>query len=188
MNRIALAAMALIVSALGARADETGAVWSALREGGAVAILRHARAPGTGDPPGFRLGDCASQRNLDAAGRAQAGALGARFRQERVPVTEVRSSRWCRGLDTATAAFPEITVTPDPSLDSFFDERQAGPAQTEALRRLVADWRGRKEALVLVTHQVNITALTGIYPAEGELVVIRGKADGGVAVLGRTTP
>lgn len=188
MNRIALVALGLILSALGARADEAAALWAALREGGAVAVVRHARAPGTGDPPGFRLGDCATQRNLDAAGRAQAAALGARFRQERVAVGEARSSRWCRAAETAALAFPEVAVAPDPALDSFFDERSAAPAQTDAARALVARWRGRTTTLVLVTHQVNVTALTGVVPAEGEIVVVRGTDAGGATVLGRLRP
>lgn len=188
MNRVALVALALVLSALGARADEAAALWDALREGGAVAVVRHARAPGTGDPPGFRLGDCATQRNLDAAGRAQAAALGARFRQERVAVGEVRSSRWCRAAETAALAFPEIAASPDAALDSVFDERPSGPARTEAARVLVARWRGRATTLVLVTHQVNVTALTGVAPAEGEIVVVRGTDAGGATVLGHLRP
>ncbi|WP_375459742.1 histidine phosphatase family protein [uncultured Enterovirga sp.] len=188
MIKTALLAFGLILSAVSARAAEGGELWSALRDGGVVAMVRHARAPGTGDPAGFRLGDCASQRNLDAAGRSQAVALGARFRQERVPVTEVRSSRWCRAFDTAALAFPEVGLTPDSALDSFFGEREAGPGQTDSVRALVAGWRDRNTALLLVTHQVNITALTGVYPAEGEVVVLRGTAAGVVTVLGRLKP
>ncbi|HEY8381965.1 MAG TPA: histidine phosphatase family protein [Microvirga sp.] len=156
--------------------------WQALREGGTVALLRHARAPGTGDPAGFVLEDCRTQRNLSEEGRAQARRIGEAFRAERVPVGRVLSSRWCRGLDTARLAFGDRTE-PFPPLDSFFGGRSAEPAQTQAVRELIAGWRGQPGVLVLVTHQVNITALTGIFPAEGEVIVLRpGGADGFSAV------
>jgi broad specificity phosphatase PhoE len=184
MLRAALLLLAFL-PAVPAAANE--AAWAALRAGGTVALVRHARAPGTGDPPAFRLGDCATQRNLSEAGRDQASRLGARFRAEMVPVTEVRSSRWCRALDTANLAFPAVIVTPDAALDSFFGERDAGSAQTRRLRALVENWAGRQPTLVLVTHQVNITALTGMFAAEGEVVVLLPKS-GGFEVAGRIAP
>jgi phosphohistidine phosphatase SixA len=145
----------------------------ALVEGGAVALLRHAAAPGTGDPPGFRLGDCATQRNLSETGRRQAAELGLKLRQGGVAIAEARSSRWCRALDTARLAFPDLAVEPDPALDSFFDDRASRDRQTEAARALVRSWQGRPGVLALITHQVNITALTEVFPAEGEIVVLR---------------
>jgi phosphohistidine phosphatase SixA len=152
-----------------ARADEAAA-WQALREGGIV-LFRHAIAPGVGDPPNFRLGECATQRNLDAAGRAQAARIGAVFRREAVAVGEVLSSRWCRALETAELAFPG-RVTPAPAFDSFFQDRADEPEQTAAARRRLMAWNG-PGALVVVSHQVNITALTGVVPASGEGVVLR---------------
>lgn len=160
------------------------AAWEALKTDGAVAILRHARAPGTGDPPGFRLEDCATQRNLSEEGRAQARRIGAAFRREGVRVGAVLASRWCRGLDTARLAFGE--ATPFPPLDSFFAAGDRA-AQTAALRERIGAWRG-PGALVLVTHQVNITALTEVFPAEGEVLALRRRADGEIAVVGRVTP
>lgn len=161
-----------------------GPVLAALAEGGMVAVIRHAEAPGTGDPPGFRLGDCSTQRNLSEAGRRQAAELGRRFRAAGVLVTTVRSSRWCRALETAALAFPDTSVEPDAALDSFFARPDLGKRQTDQARRNIDRWRGRQGVLAMVTHQVNITALTGIMPADAEVVVLR-PGIAGFEVLGR---
>jgi phosphohistidine phosphatase SixA len=163
-------------------ASETG--WAALREGGIV-LFRHANAPGTGDPPGFRLDDCTTQRNLDAAGRAQARRIGEAFATAGITVTAVLASRWCRARDTAELAFPG-RVKAEPAFDSFFDERRLGPERTAAARHVMDRWQG-PGALVVVTHQVNITALTGIVPASGEGVALT-RQDGGWRVAGRIRP
>ena len=181
--RIALAWTILLtlVGALPASASE--AAWQALREGGAVALFRHARAPGTGDPQGFRLEDCATQRNLSAEGREQARGIGEQFSARGVPVVQVLSSRWCRSLDTARLAFGSL-AEPFPPLDSFFSERDGREAQTRAVRELVEGWRS-DGVLALVTHQVNITALTGVFPAVGEVLVLKPKAGAGFEIVGR---
>lgn len=184
--RIALAWTILLTLAGALPASSSEAAWQALREGGAVALFRHARAPGTGDPPGFRLEDCATQRNLSAEGREQARGIGEQFRAWGIPVVRVLSSRWCRSLDTARLAFGS-QVEPFPPLDSFFSERKGREAQTRAVRELVEGWRS-DGVLALVTHQVNITALTGIFPAEGEAVVLRPRAGAGFDIVGRIQP
>jgi phosphohistidine phosphatase SixA len=166
-----------------ARADAAGegAAWQALRSGGHALLLRHALAPGTGDPSNFVLTDCATQRNLSAAGRDQARRLGAAIREAGVRVDRVLSSRWCRALETARLM--EIgPVEPFPPIDSFFQDRGAGPAQTRAVEAFLAGLG--PSTVVMVTHQVNITALTGIVPRSGEGVVVRPSADG-VTVVGR---
>jgi broad specificity phosphatase PhoE len=160
--------------------------WQALRQGGTVALFRHARAPGTGDPANFRLDDCSTQRNLSAEGRLQAQRIGEQFRARQVPVERVLSSRWCRSLDTARLAFGPMTE-PAPALDSFFSGRDQEPAQTQAVRQIVEGWRSNG-VLVLVTHQVNITALTGIFPGEGEMLVLKPKTETGFDVVGRIRP
>lgn len=174
-----LAAVALLpprrAPALAPAADP----WETLRAGG-IALFRHAHAPGTGDPPGMRLGECATQRNLDAEGRAQARRIGAALRAAGVEIGAVLASRWCRAAETAELAFPG-RLRPEPAFDSFFAERGEGPARTEAARRTLLAWDG-PGALVVVTHQVNITALTGIVPASGEGVVL---AQATLAVAGR---
>lgn len=161
------------------------AAWEALRRGDAVALFRHARAPGSGDPPGMRLGDCATQRNLDDAGRAQARRIGEAFRAEGVAVGAVLASRWCRAAETAELAFPGLARA-EPAFDSFFDDRGEGPARMASARRVLLDWHG-PGALVAVTHQVNVTALTGVFPSSGEGVVL-GRDGGGLVVTGRIRP
>ena len=153
-----------------AQAGSEQASWAALRDG-AILVLRHANAPGGGDPVGLKLGDCSTQRNLDAAGRAQARRIGERLRQERVTIGAVWASPWCRTRETA-ALLQAGTVHEVPAVASFFDDRTLEPAQTAAARDALLAWRG-PGALVVVTHQLNIGALTGVFPASGEGVVLR---------------
>ena len=148
-------------------------------------LFRHADAPGTGDPTGFRLGDCSTQRNLGEQGRRQAARIGERFRAERVLVAVVLSSQWCRATETAELAFPG-KVQQEPAFNSFFDTRSEGPAMTSRGRAILEAWRG-PGTLVVTTHQVNITALTGIVPAEGEGIVLRAAPDA-LSIIGRIRP
>ncbi len=185
---LALALVSLGALASGsacAQSSDTG--WGALAPTGVV-LFRHAQAPGVGDPPQFKLGDCATQRNLSAEGREQARRLGERFRARGVQVGAVRTSQWCRTRETAELAFPG-QARDAPAFNSFFGDYGSAPAQTAAALAELAAWRG-PGVLVVVTHQVNITALTGVYPASGEGVVVRRRADGaaGVEVVGRVAP
>jgi phosphohistidine phosphatase SixA len=174
---LALAAFAPAVPA------STDAAWAALQSGGHVLIVRHAQTvPGIGDPPDFRRDDCATQRNLSDAGRAQAKAMGERIAAAGVRVAEVLSSGWCRSLDTARIAFGRATHFPP--LDSFFDDRGGEARQSAAVRERVRAWRG-PGTLALVTHQVNITALTGEVPAMGEAIVLAPGGASGFGVVGR---
>ena len=156
-----------------------------LRQGGLVLLLRHARTePGTGDPPGFRHDDCSTQRNLDEAGRAQARAISAWFKETGVPVGRVLSSRWCRCRETAEL----LAVGPVehlPALDSFFADRSRMEEHRAGMLAFIGAWRGPGNA-VLVTHQVNITAVTDVYPGSGEMVVVA--PDPVPSVLGRMPP
>lgn len=147
-----------------------------------IIILRHARAPGTGDPANFRLGDCSTQRNLSEAGRDQAARIGARLRAAGLAETTVYSSQWCRCLETARnlAVGPVVEL---PVLNSFFRTPELERKQDRALREWIAS-ADLSSPVVLVTHQVNITALTGIFPAEGEVLILR-REPGGLAVVGR---
>lgn len=156
--------------ALPAHADE--AAWRALL-GDGVLMLRHAQTePGIGDPAGFRLDDCATQRNLSSAGRMQSAAIGRTLAARGVVVARVESSQWCRCVDTARIAFPGLEVRIAEPLNSFFGDRSTEPAQTRALRARIAAWRG-PGVLVLVTHQVNISAVTGRSTAMGEGLVLQ---------------
>ncbi|MEE1657156.1 histidine phosphatase family protein [Microvirga sp. CF3062] len=181
--RLPVALVLIMLTSWANPAWSSDEAWQALRQGGTVALFRHARAPGTGDPANFRLDDCSTQRNLSEEGRRQAQRIGDQFRTRQVPVEHVLSSRWCRALDTARLAFGGMTK-PSPPLDSFFSGRDQEPAQTQAVRRIIEGWRSTG-VLVLVTHQVNITALTGIFPSEGEMLVLRPRAGAGFDIVGR---
>lgn len=185
-RRLLLLALALgaVVLSNGSAASSDEAVWNALRAGG-IAIFRHANAPGVGDPPGMRLDDCSTQRNLDEEGRVQAKRIGAAFRSRNIQIGAVLASQWCRATETAELAFPGL-VRVEPVFNSFFGDKQAGESQTKAARRLLEGWRG-PSALFVITHQVNITALTGLAPASGEGIVLR-SSDNGLVVIGRVRP
>lgn len=161
-------------------ADE--AAWAALRAPGAVAVMRHALAPGTGDPAGFDVADCATQRNLDAAGRAQARAIGAAFRARGVAFDRILTSAWCRCAETADL-LEAGPVEVFPALNSVFAGRSGlSAAQTVEVTAHLADRGG--DALLLVTHQVNISALTGRFTVSGEVLVLTEGADGDFEVAG----
>lgn len=194
MPRLLLSAFVILAALLaggpaapsGARAQQIAEGEAALRllqEPRSHAILRHAIAPGTGDPANFTLGDCATQRNLDDRGRAQARALGAAIRAAGITVDHLLTSQWCRSAETARL-LDLGPVKEEPALNSFFADRSTREAQTSATRALLAALPAGETA-VLVSHQVNITALTGIYPRSGEMVILRSTADGGLAVIGR---
>lgn len=154
--------------------QDTG-FWTLLREGGCVLLMRHAQTdPGVGDPPDFKLGDCSTQRNLSEAGREQARKVHASFLRERVKIDQVRSSAWCRCVDTAMLAFKQNTVWSP--LNSFFGNGNRD-TQTRTVLDAVQGWQAPRN-LVLVTHQVNITALTGQNLAMGEILLTRPAKEG----------
>lgn len=172
----------------GSHADEAG--WAALRQPGAIALFRHANAPGVGDPAGMRLGDCSTQRNLDEAGRAQAMRLAQQFRERGIAVGRVLSSRWCRATETARLAFGGLGhgITEEPAFDSTFGVSGRDEAQVARARAVLRQWKG-PGALVVVTHQVNIRALTDISTTSAEgLVVLMPEREGPLRVLGRVSP
>lgn len=178
-----LTVLLLALLAAPARADE-GEAWQALREG-AIVLFRHALAPGGGDPPGMRLDDCATQRNLSPEGREQARRIGEALRMRGVAVGRVLTSAWCRARETAELAVPGRAEV-SPAFNSFFAQREAGERQTGQARALLSGWQG-PGALFVSTHQVNITALTGIFPASGEGIVLRAR-EGRLEVVGRIRP
>jgi broad specificity phosphatase PhoE len=168
-----------------AQAQDPSAFWRQLREGGCAVLMRHAQTEaGVGDPPGFKLGQCRTQRNLSDAGRAQARRTGEAFRREGIALASVRSSAWCRCTDTAQLAFGAHTVWP--ALNSFFQGQGDADGQTREVLAAVAGLR-QPSNWMLVTHQVNITALTGDFLAMGELFATRPDpaAPGRLKVLAR---
>ena len=163
---------------------EAADFWTLLRQGGNVLLMRHAQTEsGIGDPPNFRIGDCSTQRNLSHAGREQAQRVGQVFAREGIRVDEVRSSAWCRCVDTAELAFGRHTVWSP--INSFFQQNGRETQTAEVLGALKSFKAPRN--LVLVTHQVNISALTGGFVAMGEILLTRPgqMADGRLRVLAR---
>ena len=142
-----------------------------LSQPGLVAIMRHAHAPGTGDSANFALDDCATQRNLDARGREQARDIGAAIRAAGVTVDRVLTSQWCRCRDTARLL--DLGPVEDlPALNSFFRKPARADRQTAELRQFLSGLPPGK-TVVLVTHYVNIRALTGRAVASGEVILLK---------------
>jgi broad specificity phosphatase PhoE len=161
-----------------------GDFWTLLRQGGNVLLMRHAQTEsGIGDPPNFRLGDCSTQRNLNDVGREQSRRVAAAFQREKIVIDDVRSSAWCRCVDTAELAFGRHTVWSP--INSFF-QQSGGDAQTREVLQALQGVKAPRN-LVLVTHQVNISALTGSFTAMGEMLLTRPgqTADGRLRVLAR---
>ena len=179
--------MLLIVGAglAPAQANEAAA-WRALSQPGHALLVRHANAPGTGDPDHFELSDCTTQRNLDAGGRRQARRIGHVLRHHGVVRRPVYTSQWCRARETAEL-LGVGSVESFAGLNSFFGEMYEQDDVMPALRAFLRE-RRLDPPPVLVTHQVNITALTGVFPAEGEMVVIAVADTGAVRVVGRLSP
>lgn len=167
-----------------AAAADGDQLWGLLRGGGHVVLIRHAiTTPGVGDPAGFRLDDCATQRNLTDEGRAHARRLGEAFRTRGIPVDRVLSSPWCRCLETARLAFngsPEVS-TP---LSNVFGRPEARDGQVRQLQPLLGAPPARGN-LVMVSHGSTIQAVTGINPATAEMVIVTPQGGGRFAVAGR---
>jgi phosphohistidine phosphatase SixA len=155
-----------------------------LKNAGRVLMIRHARAPGTGDPPQFEIGDCTTQRNLDAQGRAQARDIGAWLRARGIDKARVFSSQWCRCLETA-ALIDLGPVTPLTALNSFFERPQEREARLAALRDFMAQLPPEGGLVVMVTHFVTIAGISGEGVSSGEGVVLALTAGGAPRVIGR---
>jgi broad specificity phosphatase PhoE len=179
--------LALITLLFGAAAPPSGEaseeLWGLLKGGGRAVLIRHAiTTPGVGDPPGMRLDDCATQRNLTDAGRQHARRLGEAFRARAIPVERVLSSPWCRCIETAQLAFGR-SESWEPLANLFGrPERQAG--QVAQMRALVSE-RLTGATLVLVSHGSTISALTGVSPDPAEMVIVTPQGDGRFTVAGR---
>jgi phosphohistidine phosphatase SixA len=160
-------------------------LWAQMREGtGYVVLLRHAiTTPGTGDPDNFVLTDCSTQRNLSDEGRAQSVQIGDAFRRRGIPIAQVLSSQYCRCVDTARL-MNAGEVVEAPMLNSFFEDRSTEPAQTAQVREAILAHRGQAGVVVMVTHMVNITAISGVVPRMGGAVVMRTNANDELEVAG----
>ena len=163
-------AISLIITS-GLAADDSKEAWAALVKGGHVALIRHGNAPPGygGDPPGFKIDDCKTQRNLDELGREEARALGEAFRNQGVRVDRILSSPWCRCLETARL----MGVGPVETSWALVPDREPSvPLRLLELKEIVFAWRG-PGTLVLVTHAFTVRALMGFLPIQGETVVLK---------------
>ena len=170
-------------------AEDPAVLWALLKDGGRVALVRHAATiGGAGDPPGFRLEDCATQRNLVPQGREDAKALGKRFRAHGIKVGKVLSSEWCRCRDTA-ALMNLGAVEIAPTFNNAFTLRDRVGELTAGARAIIAAWT-EPGTLVVVTHGANILPLTGVTPEEGGMVIVKPDPDSAAKLrtLGRIPP
>ena len=172
VGRLAPSVLAIsLIFTSGVAADDSTEAWAALVAGGHVALIRHGNAPPGygGDPPGFRIDDCTTQRNLDEIGREQARALGEAFRKRGVRVDRILSSPVCRCLETASL----MAVGPVERSGALVpDTGPNPPVRLLELKEMVSAWRG-PGTLVLVTHAFTVRPLIGILPAQAETVVLK---------------
>jgi broad specificity phosphatase PhoE len=163
-----------------ALADE--ALWSLLNKGGQVVLMRHAvTTPGVGDPPGFRLDDCRTQRNLTDEGRRDARRVGAAFRARGIVIENVYSSPWCRCVETANLAFGKSAIST--ALSNLFTHPENRERQVREMRELI-NVRSPQNR-VLVSHGATILALTGVSLGTAEMLVVTPQSDGRFVVHGR---
>jgi broad specificity phosphatase PhoE len=170
-----------LTSPPGRSSEEDAVLWNSLRSGEHFAMLRHAIAPGTGDPSGFKLDNCRTQRNLSEEARNQAVKIGKLFRENEIQTARVFSSQWCRCLETAKL-LERGPVQPLSSLNAF-NNYQYRESQTQK----PTEWLHKQNLdppLVLGTHQVNITALSHVSPSSGERAIIHRSKNGEISVAG----
>lgn len=166
MRKLLMLLLAAISCSLPVRAADLPLPLRELAKPGRLLMLRHAHAPGFGDPPSFVIGDCSSQRNLDASGRAQARELGVRLRAVGLTSARVFSSQWCRALETARL-LDLGPVEPLPALNSFFERPGERQRILDALRAFLARLPVDGQPVILVTHQVVVNAFTEATPPAG---------------------
>ena len=145
-------------------------ILESLKEGGKIIFIRHAYAPGGGDPENFNINDCSTQRNLSNEGINQSKLIGEFFKTKKIKIDKVLSSEWCRCKDTAKFAFNEFETFD--ALNSFFSAKFAKneKKQIEELKNYIKNWKSNKN-LILVTHYVVISSMLNIAVSSGEIVI-----------------
>ena len=168
-NIISLLTIFFLIFSLKLQANENE--WKPAHEGNKIIMIRHALAPGRGDPKEFKINDCSTQRNLDEIGINQSKNIGKLFKEKKIKIDQVLSSQWCRCKDTAKYAFnnykefPALNSTFSPPYDK--NEKQ----QIKELKNFVQKWNGKGANLILVTHYVVILAMTGQASSSGEILI-----------------
>lgn len=152
--------------------NTNSALIKAMQDGGYILMMRHANAPGFGDPDNFKIGDCNTQRNLDEQGRQQAVKIGDRLRNNNIETAAVYSSQWCRCLDTARL-LDMGTVAEMPPLNSFYQMPQNQQPSLLALKQFIAEQKTDSKLIIMVTHHVTIAAISGQNVATGNGVLLK---------------
>lgn len=155
-----------------------------MKAGGHILMIRHALAPGTGDPANFQIGDCSTQRNLDDRGREQAKAIGDWLRTNGITSAKVYSSQWCRCLETA-GLLEMGTVAQLPALNSFYELTQDREPNLKALRKFIAEQPSEGVLIILVTHLVTISAIANEGVSSGEGLLLKLNEDSPYEIVGR---
>ena len=145
--------------------------WKPAQEGNKIILIRHALAPGGGDPVGFKINDCKKQRNLDSAGIVQSKKIGKLFKKNKVYIDQVLSSQWCRCKDTAKFAFGKYKEFTALNSTFQYPYNKNEDRQLKELYSFVRNWDGNGKNLVLVTHYSIITSITNVTPSSGEIVI-----------------
>jgi len=152
------------------KADKKNLILENLKKGGNIIFIRHAYAPGNGDPENFDINDCNTQRNLNDEGRVQSKKIGNFFKDNEIQIDKVISSEWCRCTETALIAFDNFET--QNFLNSFYSPKFAKNKSTQMknLKRYIDKWKSDKN-LVLVTHYVVIAEALNYRPSSGEIVI-----------------
>jgi len=168
---ISLSLKAFLFFIISFQSNASEQAWNIAQEGDKIILIRHSLAPGGGDPVGFKIDDCKTQRNLNRTGINQSKKIGKLFKKNKVPVDQVLSSQWCRCKDTAKYAFGNFKEfnALNSTFQSPYDQNEA--SQLRNLYAFVKDWDSNGKNLVLVTHYSIITAVTNAVPSSGELVI-----------------
>ena len=152
------------------KADFNKKLFNQLEDGGKLIFIRHAYAPGSGDPNNFNLNDCSTQRNLNDEGRKQAEYIGEFFRNKKIKIDKVLSSEWCRCKETAKIAFKNFST--NSFLNSFYSSKftKNKDKQINSLNDYIIKFKSDKN-LILVTHYILISEVLNYSPSSGEIVV-----------------
>ena len=152
------------------KADSKKILIDELQKGGKLIFIRHAYAPGGGDPDNFNINDCTTQRNLSDSGRVQSQKIGNFFKKNKISIGKVYSSEWCRCKETASIAFKDFST--NSFLNSFYSSKFSANKypQIKRLKKFVKDWDGNKN-LIFVTHYVVINEILNYYPKSGEIII-----------------
>ena len=179
---VILTGMTFLIAA-GALADQTEVI-DRLKFGGHILMIRHALAPGSGDPPNFKISDCSTQRNLDESGQTQARRIGMWLRTNGIKSPRIYSSQWCRCLETARL----IDLGPVQelaALNSFYEKTENREPNLQALNQFISQQPVDGKLIILVTHFVTIAAIAGTSVSSGEGALLELQKNMPYTVVGR---